>query len=71
MEIPKVITVYRSVTYNVSNLTEFAEEELSLSDILDIALDNAIEDLSDSRIGVHMTDENGTDIPWEDILNAK
>jgi len=71
MKIPKTITVSRETTYNIDECGAWVEDEKNLNEVIDMVLDWAVEDLSHSSLRIHMKDENGNEIPWEDIINQK
>ena len=67
MKIPETITVTRKITYSTNDLGPWTEEENSIKEVLDMILDWAVEDLANAEVPIHMYDEDGAEIPWEDI----
>ena len=67
MKVPETITVTRKITYSTNDLGPWTEEENSIKEVLDMILDWAVEDLANAEVPIHMYDEDGAEIPWEDI----
>lgn len=71
MKVPAKITVTRTITYNTDELGSWTDEENSIQEVLDMILDWAVEDLGNAEIPIHMYDDDGNELPWEDIIRKE
>ena len=64
-DVPKIRITGLGLCTN--DLGPWTEEENSIKEVLDMILDWAVEDLANAEVPIHMYDEDGAEIPWEDI----
>lgn len=70
-KLPKEVTISRSITYSVDDLRNQlmdSGDEMMLAEVLAMFVEWAQEDLMNASLNFKMKDENGTEIPWEDII---
>lgn len=80
MKIPTQIRARKEVTYSTEGLMEYldgfgealggVDTQNEMSDLLDMVLDYAVEDLASSHVRIRLFDEDGNEIMYEEILGV-